>query len=89
MEIVINRQVKITASQEDWQLYDEPGVKEAVEELNRVLGQALSVSEARLINRQAINEVLEKHSDYGASDSEGFAFVRRCIRLVFGECTVF
>lgn len=84
MKIEISRKVKIIATREDWQLFDESGVDKAVEELNEVLGRALSVSDPHLIDHKSINEALNKYSDYGASDSEGFAFVRRCISYVFG-----
>lgn len=57
--------VKLTLTEDDWQLYNMPGSKKAAREMNTKIAKALNAG-----NTQAAFDVLREYRDYGASDTE-------------------
>lgn len=57
--------VKLTLTEDDWQLYNMPGSKKAAREINSKVAKALNNNDI-----QGAYEVLQEYSMYGAADTE-------------------
>ena len=81
MNIEIRSTVTLNLSANDWQLYGLPGREQAAQGLNRELASLINNGATR--NEIYQSDLLSKYSDYGASDSEGFAMVEHILNKVY------
>jgi hypothetical protein len=76
--------VRVPATAEAWELYDNPGVDRVAKELTGTLLKALGASSAK----EASDIMLKKMDSidgFGASDTEPMANATHALRQVFGK----
>ena len=83
MNIKIKSTITLNLSADDWQLYNIAGRERVAQELNRELEERLNKATTR--SEFHYGDLLSKHSQYGASDSEGFAMVEHILNKVYPE----
>lgn len=83
MNIQIRSTLTLNLSADDWQLYGLEGREEVAQQLNRELEERINKAETRREFKHG--DLLSKHSDFGASDSEGFAMVEHILNKVYRD----
>lgn len=63
--VQIQYKVKLTLTEDDWQLYNMPGSKKAAREMNSKIAKALNAC-----NAPAAYQVMKEYRAYGACDTE-------------------
>jgi hypothetical protein len=83
-EIKVTIKIRVPATPEAWELYDEPGADRAALELTGTLLKALQAETAK----EAADIMLKKMDSidgFGASDTEPRANATKVLRQVFGK----
>lgn len=83
MKIEIKSTLTLNLSADDWQLYGLEGREEIAQKLNRELEERINKAASR--SEFSYGDLLSKYSDYGASDSEGFAMVEYLLSKVYRQ----
>ena len=84
--IVKSRQIELTASADDWGLYDVPGRELAADCMNAALVDATAWSGAtRRAVSDAAERMMKRFSEFGAMDSEGWQALDRILDEIFGK----
>jgi hypothetical protein len=82
--VAISRQVQITMSAEDWELYDGPRADAAAAEINSVIEQAFNVDgKNRSQTMGAAFAAMKRFDELGALDSEPLRHLERLIKELF------
>lgn len=85
LNIDIRKVVTLNLSSRDWALYEMKGVYVATDQLNEQLAQALNAANDEQEAFEAGKAVLERFSEYGATDTEPRTVLIDIIERIYSQ----
>lgn len=70
---------------EAWQLYDQPGMKRVANALSNAFARLVNSGKSREEVRQAMDQLREKYSEFGADDTEPRYTLNDLLTATFGR----
>lgn len=83
MEVNVKRIVEVTASADDWGLYDVPDREATAQYLNEYFERCVESGLSDTQTHTAMLNHMQRYSNFGAADSEGWVTLERLIQLTY------
>lgn len=85
VSITLRPHADIAMTKEDWHLYNVEGAQLAALSLNEGAEEIINTSVDRMQAMHRLSRLLNKFSEYGAADSEGYAIVDALLDKAFPD----
>lgn len=82
---ILSRKIELTATVDDWELFDMPGADAAVEHINKTIVEAVGAGDSRSDVYRKAYAVMKQYANLGACDSEPMYYLEDILDKVFGD----
>ena len=83
--VTVAKITRMALPPEAWQLYDQPGAKRVANALSNAFAKLVNSGKPREEVRQAMDQLREKYSEYGADDTEPRYTLNDLLTATFGS----